>query len=220
MFIEPEQIRAARAMLNWSQTDLAEAAGVSKDTVKNYESGNNRPNTNTLVSLETALVTAGIEFLSGGGIQPAREKIKILHGHEGMRSLMDMVYQACRDGNANNIIVANVRQTMYSHWLSDYASIHRERMTNLNIKEPLKFLIKKDHIKLAKQYNYVNYKVVEDHYFGDIGLYCFSECVAMINFEDNNCVITLIENGTLKKTMEKLLAMIWENAKPFEAERD
>jgi transcriptional regulator with XRE-family HTH domain len=35
--ITPSQIRAGRALLDWSQQDLAEAAGVSLSTVRDYE---------------------------------------------------------------------------------------------------------------------------------------------------------------------------------------
>ena len=66
------QIRAARALLGWSQARLAEAAAVSLVTVKRLESNGN-PQKQTLDAVEAALKAAGVVFLdigepsSGGG---------------------------------------------------------------------------------------------------------------------------------------------------------
>lgn len=65
------QIRAARALLSWSQLDLAKSSGVGLATVKRLEPENSRPrgNVRTLEAIRTALEAAGIEFIepNGGG---------------------------------------------------------------------------------------------------------------------------------------------------------
>ena len=64
------QIRAARALLGWSQTELASRAGLSLPTVKRVE-GDFGPHVTeqTRVKLKRALENAGIEFIdeNGGG---------------------------------------------------------------------------------------------------------------------------------------------------------
>ncbi|WP_436249470.1 helix-turn-helix domain-containing protein [Mesorhizobium amorphae] len=64
-----EQCRGARAMLGWSQNQLAEAAGVSRATVVDFERGLRIPHRNNLTAIQQSLETAGIEFISenGGG---------------------------------------------------------------------------------------------------------------------------------------------------------
>ncbi len=217
MFIQPEQIRAARAMLDWSQQDLADAAGVSKDTVKNYELSNNKPNTQTLTRIIGSLEAAGIEFLADGGLRPNRERVKQLSGQDGMKTLMDMVYQACLDDPNGHIIVANVQQNLYTKWLGDYAATHRDRMSKLENIESLKFLINEDDAASVSRFSYVEYRLMDSELFGDIGLYCFKSFLALINFAGNACNITVIDNGLLKDTMDKVLAVVWNSAKPFEA---
>ena len=68
--ITPEQLRAARALLGWSQTQLAKHAGMSLPTVKRVEraSGPNVSNEARL-ALRTALDQGGVEFIAenGGG---------------------------------------------------------------------------------------------------------------------------------------------------------
>ena len=58
-----EQLRAARALLGWSQTELASRAGLSLPTVKRVEGGFG-PNVSdeARLKLQQALEAAGLEF--------------------------------------------------------------------------------------------------------------------------------------------------------------
>ena len=69
MTITPEQCRAARALLDWSQTTLAEAAKAGQSTIAKFERGLRSPHASTLTSIRAALEAAGVEFLdpNGGG---------------------------------------------------------------------------------------------------------------------------------------------------------
>jgi len=63
-----EQVRAARAMLRLEQSELAEAAGVSVETVKRLE-GQDGPlltgRAATIDAIEKALIKAGVDFTNG-----------------------------------------------------------------------------------------------------------------------------------------------------------
>jgi transcriptional regulator with XRE-family HTH domain len=63
-----EQLRAARALLGWSQTELASRAGLSLPTVKRVEGGFG-PKVSEMARerLQHALEAAGIEFLEENG---------------------------------------------------------------------------------------------------------------------------------------------------------
>jgi transcriptional regulator with XRE-family HTH domain len=63
-----EQIRAARGLLGWSQSELASRAGVSVPTVKRVEAGTGpRVSEQARNKLREALEAAGIEFVSQNG---------------------------------------------------------------------------------------------------------------------------------------------------------
>ena len=64
--MSPEQCRAARAWLDWSQDDLANKAQVSNSTVRDFEAGRRMPITNNLTAMRRALEEAGIKFLFSG----------------------------------------------------------------------------------------------------------------------------------------------------------
>lgn len=68
--MSPEQVRAARGWLGWSQKDLASKAKVGLSTVKDYENGNRRPIANNLGAIQRALEGAGVELVFDSGGQP------------------------------------------------------------------------------------------------------------------------------------------------------
>ena len=63
--VDVAQSRAARALLGWSQGDLAKAAGLSLLTVRKFEKGRSDPYSRNLEAIRSALEGAGIEFIAG-----------------------------------------------------------------------------------------------------------------------------------------------------------
>jgi transcriptional regulator with XRE-family HTH domain len=61
--MSPEQCRAARAWLNWSQQELAAKAQISNSTLRDFEAGRRTPIANNLQAIRHTLEDAGIEFL-------------------------------------------------------------------------------------------------------------------------------------------------------------
>jgi transcriptional regulator with XRE-family HTH domain len=53
-----------------SQVDLATAAGLSKQTVIDFERGARTPHKNNLLAIQAALETAGVEFINSNGGGP------------------------------------------------------------------------------------------------------------------------------------------------------
>ncbi|MDR5815078.1 helix-turn-helix domain-containing protein [Caballeronia sp. LZ033] len=66
--LTPKHIRAARALLAWSQQDLAKAAGVGSSTVADFERGHRTPIPNNTQAIRDALEGAGVHFLPTGAV--------------------------------------------------------------------------------------------------------------------------------------------------------
>lgn len=68
--ITPEQCRAARALLDWSQDELGKAIDLKGGgVIRHFERGHQAPSPETLAALKKALEKAGVEFIpeNGGG---------------------------------------------------------------------------------------------------------------------------------------------------------
>jgi transcriptional regulator with XRE-family HTH domain len=64
------QCRAGRGLLDWSQQDLADRAGVGIVTVRQLESGDTQPRRATLEVIRLAFDSAGVEFIDANGGGP------------------------------------------------------------------------------------------------------------------------------------------------------
>ena len=64
--ITSSQCRAARAVLGWSQNDLAERARVSRGTLMKFETGLGAPHTNNLMAIRGAFEAVGFQFVVPG----------------------------------------------------------------------------------------------------------------------------------------------------------
>jgi transcriptional regulator with XRE-family HTH domain len=71
-----QQCRAGRALLKWSQTQLAEAAGVGLSTVNDFEIDKREPRSDNLAAIVTAFEKAGVIFESDGKHVGVKLKIK------------------------------------------------------------------------------------------------------------------------------------------------
>lgn len=73
--LAPAQSRAARGLLNWSQSRLAAEAGISRATVNYFETGQRDIVAQSMGSIRKALETGGVRFLAfegGAGVALGR----------------------------------------------------------------------------------------------------------------------------------------------------
>ena len=67
MKISGNQITAARGLLGITQAELAEAAGLSMETIFKFEAGKSYPYASSLEKILSELERRGIEFTNGTG---------------------------------------------------------------------------------------------------------------------------------------------------------
>ena len=59
--LSPAQCRAARGLLDWSQEQLAQASGLSRSTVRDFESGRHEPHRGSMILILQTLAAQGVE---------------------------------------------------------------------------------------------------------------------------------------------------------------
>jgi transcriptional regulator with XRE-family HTH domain len=75
MILGASTCRAARGLLDWTQTELAAAAEVGLGMLRNFEVGRCFPGETNLFALQHALEAAGVEFLPDGGVRLHPDRI-------------------------------------------------------------------------------------------------------------------------------------------------
>src|SRR5260370_36884169 len=117
--MSPEQCRAARAWLGWTQHDLARRAKVGPSTVQSFEKGETKTIPATTEAMRIALETNGIEFIEDGVrlSQAARQRNrrpKLLHISNIHTSMSQAEFQKLA-----TMILQEQNNTMSSHELYD-----------------------------------------------------------------------------------------------------
>jgi transcriptional regulator with XRE-family HTH domain len=82
--MSPEQCRAARVWLGWTQQDLARRAKVSLSTVQGLEKGDHRTIPATTHAIRLALEEGGIEFIEDGirlseAAKKTKQRTEVVH---------------------------------------------------------------------------------------------------------------------------------------------
>ncbi len=88
-----EQIRAARALIGWSQSDLAENAEMSQTGIARIENGTNHPNSLTMEKIRAAFDKADVEFIEDTGVKK-RDIVRVYEGDGCYLRILDEILRA------------------------------------------------------------------------------------------------------------------------------
>ena len=103
--LECSQIRAARALLNWSQSDLAKASQMANSSIKNIENENTSARRETIEQIRTAFESNGIEFLPGSGVKLKTDFVSIIQGKAATAALFQSLYTTAHASTDREILV-------------------------------------------------------------------------------------------------------------------
>ena len=135
--ISAAQLRAARGVLDWTRSDLAKAASISPETIKNIEHGTFRPQENTADAIVRAFGVVGVEFIENEGVRKSANTIINYEGKEDFKRYADDVYSALSQQTADRMIcIFGNNDKDFISALGSYADTHLQRMQKL---EGLKF---------------------------------------------------------------------------------
>lgn len=149
MLISIEQIKAARALLKWTQKDLAEHAGLKDDQIHSYEAGRTR-SLEVLEAVYKTFTVNGLEFINGG-VVPNKISSYILDSY--MEVLRDIENSLPQGGEVLKHCADDSRSS--SEIISQIAEMReagiRERLT---ISDKTNFVTgnKKDYRKIPADY--------------------------------------------------------------------
>lgn len=133
--INSRQIRAARALLNWSQVDLARAAGFATTSIKNIENENGSARRETLAQVQETLEANGIEFQPGDGVRLRSDVVAVHDGREASTALIDSILSSVDGGTERDLCILGLdEQTLAETQGLDRVLQHAERLERASIR--------------------------------------------------------------------------------------
>ncbi|MEZ5813868.1 MAG: helix-turn-helix transcriptional regulator [Alphaproteobacteria bacterium] len=129
-----EQCRGARGLLGWTQQDLADASGLSKTAINNFEKGHSDIKAESLRAIRMAFESVEIEFLEQDGLRKRSENIRILKGPSGMSELLDDIARTNLTAGSE-ILINNVDNTLSSQISTQRLFEHIEMLKTGHIRQ-------------------------------------------------------------------------------------
>lgn len=204
-----DQIRAARALLNWSQSDLAERTGLSQTGIARIESGVSQANLNTMDRIFRSFDEAGIEFIADRGVERRVSDIQVLRGEIGFISFMDDVYHVLQGGG--EMCVSNVDERNWIKWMGEERyKAHSDRMSKIEPPVKSRIIIKEnDWYFIASKFS--EYKWFPEEFFSPQSFYAYGNKLALINFQEDDVKIMILNNPEFTQGFVVLFDIAWNN---------
>jgi DNA-binding XRE family transcriptional regulator len=197
--ISAAQLRAARGLLDWTRADLAKAANISPETVKNIEHGTFRPQENTAEAIIKAFAARDVLFTDDEGVKVFKNQVKTFIGKKGYNEYLDHIYSTLKD-TGGKICQFNVSDRVLS-FATDYCSVHLDRMSKVKNLDARVLVKEGDSIFPA---SYCSYRWLVKEHLATIPYYVYGPYVSMASFqdEDNIEVISIHSEFLAKKYLE------------------
>ena len=211
------QLRAARGLLDWTRNDLAKAAGISSETVKNIEHGTFRPQETTSDAIIKAFALYDVQFTENEGVRIARDAVKQYQGGEGFRQFMDDVYAAAQnedafEGGKKPICVSNVDDRLFVKYLGGYTQTHVDRMNKLK-NTRVRVLTGDKNFYRATDGGYLEYRWNPNQSETTVPFYVYGDKFSIVIFEENKPQVIVISSALVAKAYREQFEVLWQNAK-------
>ncbi len=205
--INPRQIRAARALLNWNQTQLADMAGIARSSIKNIENEITAPRLDSAVAIQQAFENHGVEFLPGSGVRLRNEMVTVLEGEDANDKLLNDVYSTL-SGTGGEVLITGVREiTDKDSAEFKRMAAHVERLDKINVTERILLEEGDDHYIAPWEC----YRWIPKEYFSPVPFQLYGNKLALISWGPPQQIV-IIENSLFAASFRDLFNFAWDRA--------
>lgn len=204
------QIKAARALLNWTQDTLAKAAGLSLPGINNLERGVSSPRRETLNAIETALTTAGIEFIDTSGVRLKTPDLAIetIEGPDWIATY-DQDIMSVMQGPDDELIQFSCDERLWIIYSGTTNHHYIEHRAKTGFKERIIIPDRADFITSPA----TAYRTLPADYFARANWQVYGDRVAQILWDSRK--IILIKSAPLAESFRAQFEYLWASAKPL-----
>lgn len=204
-----EQIRAARALLDWSQSDLANFAGLSQTGIARIENGTNQPNSSTLEKIKGAFENSNIEFLGTSGVRRNSGEVKTFRSIEGFREFMNDIYDTAK-AQGGEICLHNAKPQNWRKWLGDeWFKMHSARMAALGNKIDFRITTEEGNRDFISS-EFAEYRWFPADLFNEQSFYAYGKKLAFVNFSDDDVSVSVLDNKNFAEGFRILFNIAWD----------
>ena len=210
--ISSRQIKAARALLGWTQTDLAKACGLHLNAINKIEKGQGEARPSTLERIKISCETAGVRFRGQRGVELKDEVFEVarFEGADFLRRLTDDALLFLR-GPEDGLLFCVVDEQLFNE--ADY----KENQRYYRYMEKRGFFEKCLTTKATK--NFINkdrsvYRWLPEKVLGTVAYGVYGNRVAFIQWKTREVLV--VKSDSLAATFRGQFEFMWSQAKAFD----
>lgn len=208
--ITPEQIRIARAFLDWSTEALSEQTGISASAISKIERKLVTPHRESIHLIQKAFELSGIEFLPANGIKLRENIVEIWEDEKAHEGLLDDVFYELRDtGGCVRVFGPELLNISDAHTAKKLAE-HAARLADNGIRQ-------KTIVRLCDVLHNGNshgFHVVDDVYAPENPIYIYASKVAFLVRSSSKVLI--VNDPRMAESVGKLFDFTWDRTKPYQ----
>ncbi len=203
-----QQIKGARGILDWTQDDLAKAAGVSRLALHNLENGATNPRVETLRRIQKALEQGGIEFISGGcRIKEQTLDVSIYEGPDALLRVYDDMIDVFT-GSGGVCYISGVDEKKFVEACGDQFQDYMKRFDKLGVIDNM--LAIEGDVNFVEATRY--YRWVPEEIFSQVPYMIYADRYAIILWGPP-LKIVLIRNKDIAASYLKQFKAHWQRGK-------
>lgn len=210
MLITTDQIRAARALLNWSQAELAKYSGLARPTIVKIETETQAPELKSLEKIISAFQTAGVEFGLDESVSRKNQDVKIYRGIDEFPKFFEELYNHVK-ASGGMIVVSNVDERKWVGAQGNFfTSTYAKNMTAIRDKIDFRILIREgdDYMPASP---YATYRWVPEEHFATVPFHVYDDRFSIFLFLDEPIILSVRDRAAADIYREKFLYQ-WKNA--------
>ncbi|MBI1273933.1 MAG: hypothetical protein GC131_07600 [Alphaproteobacteria bacterium] len=210
MKLDKHQIRAGRALLNWTLDDLARATGMTRDGIRKIEQGLVKPFDRSLNTIYHAFQNHGVAFTEDSGVRFKRAGIEIYEGPERFEEFYNFLYTHMVD-RGGKVCLSVYDEGLLAKYRTN-PEVQRQRMREL---------VKSGHVSYRVLVtkgdftgDYVEYRQQPAQAAAPTAFYAFGECLALISFpQETPPHVVVVRSEPLTQAYRQAFHASWEKAK-------
>lgn len=209
--ISSRQIKAARALLGWTQTDLAQASGLHFNAINKIENEIGEARQSSLVSIKSACEYAGIRFRGQRGVEFKEDVFETLRieGKDFLSRMIDDILTCLRTSD-DELLCCTPDEGLFNTLNPKQSDRYYERMRDIGFKE--RVITCCGYSSFA--HNRKNYRWLPQEILGKVTYTLYSDRVVFTNWDIQESLI--IRSKSLAETFRNQFEFLWVQANPFD----
>lgn len=206
--INAEQIRAARALLDWPTSELAKRSGLTINGLNKIERGHVNAQRDSLEKIKNVFESSGIEFLPGSGIRKKDKMVTTVEGKHHRKALIEAIYNTFKQ-TGGEFLVAHEHEGALPEKLGMKElkeSLIKRRKSNIHHR----FLVLEDDPGLFAPFD--TYHVIDKEYFTACPLRIWDSSVCF-SIDHHTSRGIIINNAKIAESARKLYDFVWNHTK-------